>query len=98
MDFETQRVIPAEHPSLAGHFPGNPIVPGVLILQEVWLALTAWNGDACLRAIPVVKFMAPLRPGQVFSIRFTKVAERRVQFQCVLHDQVLVQGQLEINQ
>ncbi len=27
--------IPADHPSLPGHFPGRPIVPAVVILDEV---------------------------------------------------------------
>ena len=27
--------IGAEHPALAGHFPGAPILPGVLLLDEM---------------------------------------------------------------
>ena len=37
--------VPAQHPSLAGHFPGNPIVPGVVLLDEVIAAAEAWLGD-----------------------------------------------------
>src|SRR5437879_10590804 len=39
MSFEISRAIRADHPSLAGHFPGTPIVPGVVILDEVAAAL-----------------------------------------------------------
>ena len=33
LDFEVR--VAADHPSLQGHFPGNPIVPGVVLLDTV---------------------------------------------------------------
>ena len=51
MTFEVHRVIAKDHPALAGHFPGNPIVPGVLILDEVMRAAEQWRGR--LRHHPV---------------------------------------------
>ncbi|MEZ5592806.1 MAG: hypothetical protein R3F53_19725 [Gammaproteobacteria bacterium] len=36
--------IGSEHPSLAGHFPSNPIVPGVVILDEVMQAVQQATG------------------------------------------------------
>ena len=32
---EFRLLIAADHPSLPGHFPGQPVVPGVVILDEV---------------------------------------------------------------
>ena len=59
-------IVPADHPALAGHFPGEPIVPGVVLLDHVLRA--AGKGKA---RFPVVKFHAPLGPGEEFEIEIT---------------------------
>ncbi len=60
-----QFTIPTDHPSLPGHFPGNPVVPGVVVLDRVLDALEAECGQpgGAMR-LPQVKFMQPLLPGQ----------------------------------
>src|SRR5439155_26644037 len=60
MTFETSRVIPPDHPSLACHFPDGPIVPGVVVLDEVVAALAEWRQDSQLTGIPSVKFIGPI--------------------------------------
>lgn len=95
MNFTVAQVIPADHPSLAGHFPGNPIVPGVVILEEVCAALAQRVGHCKLQAIPSVKFIAPLRPGQAFAIHLS-VEDQQVKFRCTVGEQLIAQGQLHI--
>jgi len=98
MDFTRARVINADHPSLAGHFPGEPVVPGVVILDEVLQAVRLWQGTCRLVALPTVKFLFPLRPDQTFTIRlFGSDKTNRFKFECVLSDRLIVQGQLEIS-
>ena len=54
--------LPADHPALAGHFPGHPIYPGVVLLDVAIGAIEAHFG-ASVRGLPVAKFLAPVRPG-----------------------------------
>ena len=96
MTFETSRVIPVHHPSLAGHFPGTPIVPGVVVLDEVAAALAEWRKDVRLIGIPFVKFLAPIKPGQLFTIAFDAPGNAQVDFCCRVDGRVVVEGRLEI--
>lgn len=53
--------VEASHPALAGHFPGRPIVPGVLLLDHVIQRLRACTGRTVTH-LPRVKFTATLKP------------------------------------
>jgi 3-hydroxymyristoyl/3-hydroxydecanoyl-(acyl carrier protein) dehydratase len=56
--------VPSDHPSLAGHFPGRPVVPGVLLLDHVLAALenqAGWS-VSCLKQ---AKFISALFPGEL---------------------------------
>lgn len=98
MIFEVCRVIRADHPSLPGHFPGAPLVPGVVILDEVLEALTEWRENSQLTGIPTVKFLAPLKPEHPFTICLSSDDQRagEVNFCCRAEDRVIVEGQLEV--
>lgn len=61
--YRTTLVVPAAHPSLPGHFPAEPIVPGVLLLEQVATALRDWRGQR-VASISEAKFMLPLRPDE----------------------------------
>lgn len=58
-------MISPDHPALPGHFPGEPIVPGVMLLD---LVLKQANRTGTGFTLPSVKFHAPLRPGEEFAI------------------------------
>lgn len=62
--------IGADHPSLPGHFPGAPVVPGVILLDRVAAALDRAGAGRLARA-GVVKFVAPLLPEQDAQLRWT---------------------------
>ena len=61
--------VPAKHPALTGHFPGNPIVPGVVVLDAVISAAEAWLGASFqVRGLSHAKFLAPLKPDEAARI------------------------------
>jgi 3-hydroxyacyl-[acyl-carrier-protein] dehydratase len=98
MSFEMHRTISHDHPSLPGHFAGAPVVPAVVILEEVLAVVNEWRADSRLVEIPAVKFLAPLRPGQLFTICLScrKDEEGEIEFRCRVGDRVIVKGLLRI--
>lgn len=70
--------VPAQHPALAGHFPGRPIVPGVLLLDEVLTHLSAALGRTVVQ-LKQVKFGSPLQPDENAQVEF-ETSGRRVTF------------------
>jgi 3-hydroxymyristoyl/3-hydroxydecanoyl-(acyl carrier protein) dehydratase len=69
------------HPSAEGHFPGNPIIPGAVLLREVVSAISAGNADSGCE-IRSAKFHQPVRPGDTLVIRWTAAADRDIRFSC----------------
>jgi len=63
-----QFVVPPDHPALPGHFPGRPVVPGVVVLDRVLDAIERDHGALGALRLPQVKFMQPLLPGEVADI------------------------------
>lgn len=61
--------VPPDHPSFAGHFPGQPILPGVLLLSEVMEALRGVDKLVDDRVeIASAKFLSPVLPGDELTI------------------------------
>ncbi len=56
--------IAADHAVFPGHFPGAPVVPGVVLLAQVLDAADQWLGAAVHPVrLRQVKFPAPWLPG-----------------------------------
>ncbi len=60
---ESAFYIPPTHPSLPGHFPGQPIVPGVLLLDQV-IGIAERAAASCVVGLRNIKFMGALSPDE----------------------------------
>lgn len=90
--------VPEDHPCFAGHFPGQPLMPGALLLadlQEAMQRVPALHrrlGDSPVLA--AAKFLAPVRPGStlVFDLQPEEGAGRGVRFDIRCGDTVAATG------
>ena len=78
-------VVAPDHPALPGHFPGNPIVPGVVILSHVAADIRRQLQHIALGTLLAMRFHAPLRPGRPFMVHVELNGER-VHVKVVEHD------------
>lgn len=95
MRWTVSRCIGAGHPALPGHFPGDPIVPAVVLLNEVLDAVHERVPGVVLTAIPLAKFANPLRPNVAFEIRL-EMDGKQVRFDCRAGDVLIAQGRIDV--
>ena len=88
--------VPASHPSLPGHFPGNAIVPGVVLLSLVLERLGQRFGPFTATGLRSVKFLRALRPGETFSLDAEAPVRGVLRFACRRGEAVLAEGSVEI--
>jgi len=83
--------VPRDHPSFAGHFPGHPVLPGVVLLSMVMEALQSHIGTPA--RIDQAKFLAPVLPGDTLALKVTTQGDS-LQFELTRGDTALARGQL----
>ncbi|WP_321872795.1 AMP-binding protein [Burkholderia ubonensis] len=73
--------IPADHPALPGHFPGHPIVPGVVLLDHAITAIgAALNRPLHAWRLGSAKFLSPAAPGEPLDLAFDAAASGAIRF------------------
>lgn len=89
-----------EHPALHGHFPDNPIVPAVLLLDEVLHRLESAPNLSVAAAssrgwqMDSAKFYRPVRPGETLALELETCADGSVRFVLSCSEALVARGSL----
>ena len=87
--------IAADHPAFAGHFPGAPLLPGVVLLDEAIRAIELADGGEprCWR-VAAVKFLRTVAPGEALVLEQERLASGTVRFTILSAGQAVTTGAL----
>ena len=96
---ETEVFVPTDSLWFSGHFPGEPILPGIALIHLVWQAIVCDAGkrseEIRLDAVKRVRFTQPVRPGENLSVLITggKAGEETLySFKVVSRENVICSG------
>ena len=95
MNKATHWVVPLDHPAFAGHFPGTPILPGVVLLDIALQAIAETSGialDTC--EISAVKFLSPANPGDELTLNHSRLASGTLRFDIVAGERKIASGSI----
>ncbi|MDR3416522.1 MAG: hypothetical protein P4L83_10080 [Nevskia sp.] len=81
--FEYRVAIAENHPASNGHFPGNPIIPGALIMEHVRVAFAQFRSGMYLKRMVKVKNLHVLRPGKTLIVKIHSKARDNYGFVCL---------------
>jgi 3-hydroxymyristoyl/3-hydroxydecanoyl-(acyl carrier protein) dehydratase len=92
-------MVAADHPAYAGHFPGQPILPGVVLLDEALFALAAALGlPAAAARIQSAKFLSPVRPGESLQLDYAANSAGAFRFELKASGRAVASGVLAFTQ
>jgi len=95
MNNVNQWTVPLDHPAFAGHFPGTPILPGVVLLDMALQIIAKASGislDIC--EISSVKFLSPASPGDELVIQHTLSESGTIRFDIVADTRKIASGSI----
>lgn len=95
MKFEFGFKVEPHHPCLPGHFPGRPIVPGVVVMDEICSKAVELYPGYRLASVPSVKFTGQLCPGEVADVVLEGGPEE-LRFHCWVDGNAIASGRLRL--
>jgi 3-hydroxyacyl-[acyl-carrier-protein] dehydratase len=104
MGSTTTVLVPPQHPAFNGHFPGAPLLPGVVLLDEMLRAVEAERPDGRALAsasaatagwtIATAKFLRPVRPGETLTLEHEPLTNGALRFAIRSAGRVVATGTL----
>ncbi|MHB1284393.1 MAG: hydroxymyristoyl-ACP dehydratase [Metallibacterium scheffleri] len=82
------------HACLAGHFPGRPLVPAVLLLDAL-AGLLETRGQRML-GLSEAKFLAPLLPGEHAALEIVAIDAAQWRFHIIRADTLIARGRVRV--
>lgn len=90
-----ERRFSPDHPAAQGHFPGNPIIPGAVLLSETLSAIEAGLGVSLAPChVKSAKFVHPVRPGERVTIEYSGFVKRGIKFTCAVEGRAVLSGEV----
>ncbi|MDQ6621799.1 MAG: AMP-binding protein [Pseudomonadota bacterium] len=90
---ETSLAVPYDHPVFDGHFPGRPILPGVVLLDEALSSIAVATARAARDwRVDSAKFLSPVEPGTQLTITHFPQQSGSVRFEIRATDRVVATG------
>lgn len=91
-------IVPADHPAFAGHFPGSPILPGVVLLDWALQAICDGTGIVLQNCtINSLKFLSPAQAGDALTIAYSRLDNGTVRFDISTAAHKIASGSVLLN-
>ncbi len=97
-ELQSELAIASDHPAYAGHFPGQPILPGAVLLDEALREIGRSRGvDLTRWRIASAKFLKPVAPGEPLTLTHSAPSDSIIRFvicnpRCVIASGMLAYG------
>lgn len=95
MGTATTLIVPADHPAFSGHFPGAPMLPGVVLLDAALREIELAGTEPCSRwQITEAKFLSPVGPGEPLTLEHEQMPDGSTRFAIHSTGRIVARGLL----